>query len=396
MKKNLSMFYVSAFFKSQLFLLPVLYLFYLENGLTLGDFYFFQGLIFIVSVLLQFPIGYLGDLISRKKLIIISYMLFLGRIIIWLFFRGYWVVFAGEMLYACSKGIFDAVESPYIYAVLCKSDKSKKMVKAYSKLNFAMSVGTSIASLSGAWLYEKSGVATLLIIEFVLVAMAILCSFFIPNTNEACVKNEKISKNIMFEYYKIFKNCPAKYFILYSGLLVSFSHFFFWSIQPLMKFSMVPVYCFGVMYFINNVLRSLGALTTDKLLSKIDIKKMTLICFILDLIGIISVLFLLSFSNYVLGLSVVFYLSVCITFQLMFTILHISNLQKIAKDEYRTKLSAINMVVARTLAGVLLVIPKYIVNASSLQYVYTGYGILFIVLCVCLIKKINHKCLYCS
>ena len=126
MKKNLSMFYVSAFFKSQLFLLPVLYLFYLENGLTLGDFYFFQGLIFIVSVLLQFPIGYLGDLISRKKLIVISYMLFLGRIIIWLFFRGYWVVFVGEMLYACSKGIFDAVESPYIYTVLCQSDKSKK------------------------------------------------------------------------------------------------------------------------------------------------------------------------------------------------------------------------------------------------------------------------------
>ena len=67
----LQLFYLSAFLKSQMFLLPVLYLFYLDNGLTTADYFLFQGLIILINVFLQVPAGFIGDKISRKYIILI-------------------------------------------------------------------------------------------------------------------------------------------------------------------------------------------------------------------------------------------------------------------------------------------------------------------------------------
>ena len=114
----LSLFYLSAFLKSQMFLLPVLYLFYLENGLTTADYFLFQGIIVLVNVFLQIPAGFFGDRISRKYIVLISYSLFLGRIFCWAFWKGPWIVFLGEFLYTVSKALFDTVESPYLYDML--------------------------------------------------------------------------------------------------------------------------------------------------------------------------------------------------------------------------------------------------------------------------------------
>ena len=72
----------------------------------------------------------------------------------------------------------------------------------------------------------------------------------------------------------------------------------------------------------------------------------------------------------------------------MFTIAHISNLQKISKEEERTKLSSINMMISRTFTGLLLIGPKQIIATSSLLYVYILYGVLFVFISVYLIRKL--------
>ena len=58
------------------------------------------------------------------------------------------------------------------------------MVKAYSNFNAAMYIGTGIAALLGAGLYEKLGSHVLLIAEFIIYSTAILLLSFLPNAQD--------------------------------------------------------------------------------------------------------------------------------------------------------------------------------------------------------------------
>ena len=375
----LRLFYLSVFFKSQLFLLPVLYLFYLENGLTTTDYFTFQGLIILMNVFLQIPAGYIGDRISRKWMLVASYILFLGRPILWFFFGGYWIVLTGELLYAVSKGLFDALESPYIYDIISQKHKEHKMVKAYARLNFVLSAGTAFASLVGSWMYHSLGLGILLGTEFVLVSCAVGLACMLPNP-----KNRKTKKEAPYSPKQMFRNCrkilithPAKWFILYSALLVAISHFFFWSFQPLMKLALVPVALFGVLFFINNVLRSVCSLLTNKLISVIPLYKVGEIVYLLNLIGFMGVILLTMCSNTMYCVGLVIYLSICITLQLMFTIAHISALQQNAIPEMRTQTASANMFIARLGAATLLIMPKYILGETSISGIYIIYSFIF-------------------
>jgi len=271
------------------------------------------------------------------------------------------------------------LESPYIYDIISQKHKEHKMVKAYARLNFVLSAGTAFASLVGSWMYHSLGLGILLGTEFVLVSCAVGLACMLPDP-----KNRKIAQKAPYSPKQMFRNCgkilithPAKYFILYSALLVAISHFFFWSFQPLMKLALVPVALFGVLFFINNVLRSVCSLLTNKLISVIPLWKVGEIVYLLNLIGFMGVILLTMRSNTIYCVGLVIYLSICITLQLMFTIAHISALQQNAIPEIRTQTASANMFIARLGAATLLIMPKYILGETSISGIYIIYSFIF-------------------
>jgi hypothetical protein len=115
------------------------------------------------------------------------------------------------------------------------------MVKAYSNFNASMYIGTGIAALLGAGLYEKLGSHVLLIAEFIIYSTAILLLSMLPNAHRPMKENviaikERLKKFWVAVRY-ILKSRKYCYLVLFSGFMVGVSHFFFWSFQPLMKTS---------------------------------------------------------------------------------------------------------------------------------------------------------------
>ena len=191
----------------------------------------------------------------------------------------------------------------------------------------------------------------------------------------------------------ILKNPDICPFILYSGLLVSFSHFFFWSFQPMMKSALVPVGLFGVVMFTNNMMRSFCSLITNKILSFVSLITLGKIVFILNIFGLFSgfIFQKLLMTYWPLCLLFIFYLCVCIVLQLMFTITHISRLQQIAQTNIRTQVAAINMMIARLFAAICLIIPKYLTELFSLMMLYLVYGFIFTAIGFYLIRQLKSK-----
>lgn len=102
---NIYKFNLALFLRSILLLTPIYMFFYQENGLTVKDLFLFQGIFYLASIIFEIPVGYLSDNIERKNLLLMSFMIFIGFYSLWFFFQGYYVILAGEILFAISKVI---------------------------------------------------------------------------------------------------------------------------------------------------------------------------------------------------------------------------------------------------------------------------------------------------
>ena len=394
----LSVYNVVACLRSQVFLLPVLLFFYQENGLSVGDFYLIQGLIVFFAFLFEIPAGYLGDIFPRKYVLVTAYVLFLGRLFLWIFFKGFEIILLGEFLYSCSKACFDSISSSYIYDILKKNKEERKMVKAYSNFNAALYIGTGIAALLGAGLYEKFGSQVLLIAEFVIYTIAILLLLMLPNAHIPS-KNNVLNIKERIKNFFVFKSNKYCYLVLFSGFMVGVSHFFFWSFQPLMKNSgIIPsvsltdlantigwnenvfgnktwdylvslnwlqyIKVMGVVIFINNIIRSSFSYMAAGVSKKISLFKLGIISFVMEIIGC-GLSFVLMKKGHISELSCllfIVFLCVCIGIQLMFTISHISRLHRLINPKIRSLSSSVNMMMGRLITSLMLMSPKFILK----------------------------------
>lgn len=430
----LSMYNIAAFLRSQLFLLPVLLFFYQENGLSVQDFYLIQGLIVFFAFLFEIPAGYLGDIFPRKYILVTAYALFLGRLFLWIFFRGYSVILIGEFLYACSKACFDSVSSSFIYDILKKNNEETKMVKAYSNFNAAMYIGTGIAALLGAGLYEKLGSHVLLIAEFVIYSTAIILLCLLPNAHQPTAVvvglKERLKKFYVAVRY-ILKSRKYCYLVLFSGFMVGVSHFFFWSFQPLMKSSGINpsvsltdladsigwdarvfgeatwnylislnwldyIKVMGVVIFINNVIRSSFSYFANSIAKKVSLFKLGNASFIMEIIGC-ALSFVLMKMGHISPLNCllfIIFLCVCIGLQLMFTISHISRLHRLINPKIRSLSSSVNMMTGRLMTSFMLMSPKFLlkhegdVEKIGVIDIFWIYAIVFIPIGLYFIYKI--------
>ena len=430
----LSMYNIAAFLRSQLFLLPVLLFFYQENGLSVQDFYLIQGLIVFFAFLFEIPAGYLGDIFPRKYILVTAYALFLGRLFLWIFFRGYSVILIGEFLYACSKACFDSVSSSFIYDILKKNNEETKMVKAYSNFNAAMYIGTGIAALLGAGLYEKLGSHVLLIAEFVIYSTAIILLCLLPNAHQPTAVvvglKERLKKFYVAVRY-ILKSRKYCYLVLFSGFMVGVSHFFFWSFQPLMKSSGINpsvsltdladsigwdarvfgeatwnylislnwldyIKVMGVVIFINNVIRSSFSYFANSIAKKVSLFKLGNTSFIMEIIGC-ALSFVLMKMGHISPLNCllfIIFLCVCIGLQLMFTISHISRLHRLINPKIRSLSSSVNMMTGRLMTSFMLMSPKFLlkhegdVEKIGVIDIFWIYAIVFIPIGLYFIYKI--------
>jgi len=402
----LSLYNIAAFLRSQIFLLPVLLFFYQENGLTVGDFYLIQGLIVFFAFLFEIPAGYLGDKFPRKYILITAYALFLARLFLWINFRGFEIILLGEFFYSCSKACFDSVSSSFIFDILKKNKEETKMVKAYSNFNAAMYIGTGIAALLGAGLYEKFGSHVLLIAEFIIYSTAIILLSFLPNAHipqkDALVSIKERLKKFWIATCYILKSRKYRFLVLFSGFMVGISHFFFWSFQPLMKSSGINpkvsltnladtlgwdarvlgedvwnylvaldwldyIKVLGVVIFINNVLRSSFSYFAASVAKKFSLFKLGIIAFSLDVVGCLASFVLMKYSaiSPLQCLLFIIFLCVCIGTQLMFTITHISRLHRLINPKIRSLSSSVNMMTGRLLTAVMLMAPKFLLKQED-------------------------------
>ena len=397
-KRKLHIFDWSVFFQTQLFLLPFLLLFYQSCGLTVGDFFLFQGIFSLSALLLEIPMGYLGDLFPKRNILILSYTFFIIRLLLWLFFAryGYWIILAGEVLYAAQKTTFTGVSESYIYEYLKYYNIPQEMAKHYGQMNFFLSLGTAFSVFISAPIYSvvskytlsqyghNYGFIVLMGLELILNITAICLLFKLPKVPQTLPPQGSLKQS----YKKLFQsvvwtiqNKNIKYHILYSGLLTAVTLVFAWSFQPIMKFLVFPVALYGVVYFMNHMFRALAGLYLDKIKNLISLSKMSVLTFILFILGFVLTLTILKIQTLPVYASLLFFAFICfaIGVQWAFRLLCNCRLFAFIPADMRATLSSVNSAIARLYGAFFFILIKILLDGVSIRDTFLIGLVIFII-----------------
>lgn len=383
----------SIFFQTQIFMLPVMLFFYQANGLTKGDFFLFQGIFSISALLFEVPAGYIADWVSRKKILILSYSLFIGRLLLWSFFGGYWIVLAGEILYAASKAFLSGVTDGYIYDLLQARGKTHAMLKRYGRFNFFMSMGTALASVVGAMFYEKFGIMTVIGIELLVNTIALCLLFPLPNVPAA--KRQKMTmKEKYIDLFAITKRALTsdriKYYITYSAMAVAASMIFVWSFQPLMQAALIPAGLFGIVYFINHALRAISSFSLQDVLRLFPLKRLGMLVYGFHIISFFCAIGMLHIKSVPINFALMFFICVSIALQLAFTLASVSRIHTFITSDIRATVLSVNNMISRLATGVVLIMFKFLLDGVNMQTAFIIYLLMFVTSIYPLIRLVKQ------
>lgn len=391
---NIWKFNLALFLRAIILLSPVLLLFYQENGLTVKDLFFFQGIFYLTSILSELPVGYISDAIPRKFMLLISFVIYFGINFMWLNWHGFGVILLGEILFAISKVMMDNAMSGYVYDYLDTKNKINKMTNYYGYLNCFLSLGTAVAALVGAFLYSKFGSSTLLKSEMIIISVSIVLISLVPTIRLQKTCFSSIKDRIFYFGKMLVTICrkkQIKYYILYSGILTSVSILFALSFQPLMQKSMVPVFMFGVVAFLNHGTRSLSGIIAGKYCKNFNIKKMAKLLLFIFIIGFGLIFWTFYSKNPFITVLLLFIICLIICMQLIFTIMHVSRLYKFVNSNERGSVIAVNNFVSRSITAMVLISSKFFLNDIRYWVIILTFFILVGTFAVCKIDKTGEK-----
>lgn len=391
---------LACFLRSQLYLAPVLLLFYQQNGLSIADYVMIQGIFQLTGIIFEIPCGYIADVLSKKKVLILAFVCFFLRAALWLSFKGVYIILLGELFNALSRAFLSGVYDSYIYDYLKSTNKTRRMLKECGRTNFAMSGGAMFAAIFSAMLFDRYGTIVLLSLEFILTLISIILLTTLPNPPSA--KPHAVTLKQKFTEIKdtaiaTLKNKNINIYILYSALLFSTTSLFCWCFQPLLKMSSAPVFMFSFVYVINHALRAGFSYYVNRLKNFFGLNRLLVVTTFLCLYSFACMI--LSFYFKLPNIACLSLIFVCIGigFQLAFAIANINHIHTFALEETRATISSVNNMLQQTISGLSLICFKFVIappsdmQGLSFAQAFFVFGAFYMAFFAILLYKIYHK-----
>ncbi len=386
---------LSLFFEQAQFLLPVMLFFYVSNGLTIGDYLFFQSVTYVLYMLFGVPVGYISDHISKKQALIIGYTLNIGRLLLYLLWHGYAVVLIGEVLMTFIRFLTTGLADSYIFEYLKEKKQEKEMLHFSAKALMFMSFGVAVGSIIGPVIYKLFGLEILLCTEFVFSSIGTLLLFKLPKT-KIYNKQNRTFKDIKKACSSLWKNKKVRKIIAYNMLLYASTTVFVSTFQPLMKLTFVPVFLFGAVYFSNHLIRGISSRLTKKFVVRFGFENLIKAGLFGSISGFLVMLLAFELKNPSLTLVTLFFICLVIGLQLINQISNINEIhQTIASDVRATGISIYNMF-CRGFGGIILfVFQRISLNFSKGNRGYFVFALVFALILIATLisekKAVNKK-----
>jgi MFS family permease len=300
LQSNIWKFYLFNSFGAALGLvIPVIVLFWQDNGLNLTEIMILQSLFSIILIIFEIPSGYLADIWGRKKTFVWGAALLLLSIIAYSFSSSFITFLFAESLIAVGMSLLSGADSAFLYDTLKQLGREKEYKKVWGKKVFYAISTMALLNLLGGYIgsFDTRYTWYAAILPMLLMFL-ISFSFYEPKRSKLIYEKGYIHELLKIVKDKVVAIPKLKWLIVYTGLAFSFFHSAFWFYQPLFEITGVKVVYYGAIFAGFNVFTALVSKNAHKIEEafgkKLTLSLITIVSgFALLLMG--KILFLFSF-----------------------------------------------------------------------------------------------------
>ncbi|MDR0726663.1 MAG: MFS transporter, partial [Rickettsiales bacterium] len=258
----------------------IVVLLYQGRGVSIGEFFLIQGLFRITAFLFEIPSGYLSDVFSRRKILIIGAFVQVLSMS-WLFFaEGFWGVLLCETGLGLASALFSGTKEAYAFDLLKRIGREKDYLRENGSIHTFSQVATFTAVLTGGALYAIN--ENLVLGAEVLSALIALGIFMLlPELREVrrkVVPESSPWRDCLSIVKMSVKHPEIKWLMIFPTVYSGFTIILLWILQPVMQTALVPVALFGFFVGINQGSRAVFSKISHRLKKFLGVRSLLFIC----------------------------------------------------------------------------------------------------------------------
>lgn len=249
LESNIWKFYLWGFFGFLVFSIPILVLFWQENGLSLTQIMILQSLYSIAIIIFEVPSGIFADVFGKKNSLLFSVIFFIISSYIYYLGHNFSQFLIAEIFWALSLAFLSGADSAFIFDTLKDLKKENLYKKVWGNYLFITTIAMSFACIVGGFLGEINLRMVLLInIPVFILLIPITLSMREPMKHKRIIDKNYFQE--MFQAIKIsfVENKKLKWLIIYATFLYAFNFASFWFYQPYFRLTGLNIAYFGIIF----------------------------------------------------------------------------------------------------------------------------------------------------
>lgn len=281
--------------------MPIVVLFYQENGLSMSQIFILKSIYSIAMVATELPSGYLADVWGCRKTLLLGAILGTIGILIYSLTSGFNSFIFAEIILGIGFSFVSGADSALLYDSLKAENREDEYIKFEGNITSAGNFAEALAGVAGGLLATIS-LRTPYYFQFFVAATAIPAAFFLKEPLHVQEKIKLTMKQILSILKLTYQQREMRSAILISSFTGAATLTYAWFVQPYFQEAGVPVSVFGILWTLLNLsagVFSMFSYRVERLLGK----KNTL----LFIVVFISLGFILtSFQISLAGIAILF------------------------------------------------------------------------------------------
>lgn len=266
---NIPKLYIVKLAKWFMLTMPIIVLFYQENGLSMQDVFSLKAFYSIAIVCMEIPSGYFADVWGRRKTLILGSVLGCLGFVIYSFSYEFWGFLMAELILGIGSSFISGADSALLYDSLLQEKKEKTYLKQESRMMSVGNFAEALAGIAGGSLALIS-LRTPFIFQCFIAFMAVPASFFLIEVQSSKSKSKTGFVHILkIVRYSLWENLQLRLNILYSAIIGCATLSLAWFVQPYLKQFDMEVSSIGVIWTLLNLTVGFTALFAYRIESKL-------------------------------------------------------------------------------------------------------------------------------
>jgi MFS family permease len=367
MQRNIYLLYGIKFSKWLMLYMPVIVVFFQNNGLSLTQIMVIQAVYSSIIAITEVPSGYFSDKMGRKLSLLIGTFFGSIGIAIYAFSYNFYAFLNGALFLGLSQSFISGTDTALLYDSLKNLGKEKDFIKHEGRIvgfgNFAEAVAFIIGGIIASYSLRLT-----LIIQIPLFLSGFIFALFVKEPKVEYVHFKKLNiLEIVTHTFK--KNKNLKQAVWFSSIIGFGTLTMAWFIQPYYLWLNIPIVYFGILGAALNLTVAFFSFYITKITQLLKEKT----TYLLISIGIPLLYIILSLSTNKLMLIFVF---VFYAIRGIATPLLRNQINKYTSSEIRATVMSIRSLLIRILFAIFSPFLGYITDKFSLSETLLLSGVL--------------------